>query len=163
MSFKSDIDKFVKLAGQRLKNTVVEAVYELSERIVHQTPVDSLFGPNGETGVWYDADTVGEAKGGWVAGINGLARTKPSLDPEGVVTNRNNYQVYLTYNPRIDRSLNLMNSVPYVRQLEFGGYRFANPVKTIGGYSYQAPQGMARINIKRWGTIVGRAARRARG
>ncbi len=164
MTFKTDIEKFVKTAQSRLKNTAIEAVYELSERIVYQTPIDVDYGPSGTEGmpIWHDPRSVGDAKGGWVAGINGLARTNPQRDPEGSSTNRANYSVYLSYNPLIDKSLNLFNNVPYIRDIEFGHYRFADPVKSVGGYSFQAPKGMARINIKRWGTIVGRAARRAR-
>jgi hypothetical protein len=58
------------------------------------------------------------------------------------------------------------NNVPWIKQLEFGGY--PNPpqfgtynaqlgrfeIRTAGGFSLQAPQGMFRKNIRRYKTIL---------
>lgn len=156
MTFASDVRAFVRKAENRLKDVVVESVYALSTRIVLDTPVDSEFGPPPDfEPAWFDPDSVGEARGGWVAGINGVSRSAPALDPDGRLTNQKNYITYKSYSPRRDTSLNLFNNVPYIRMLEYGGYAFTNRVKsTADGYSYQAPRGMARINVGQWGSIV---------
>lgn len=157
MTFQSDVRKFVEIAERRMKAVVANSMYTLSTRIVNKTPVDSEYGPNDEFPVWYDPSSVGEARGGWVAGINGVTRTSKSLDPNGGATNTKNQAVYQTYNPRIDLSLNLSNDVEYIRDLEFGGYNFRNPVKTTGtsqAYSFQAPAGMMRIHARQWRSIV---------
>ncbi len=59
----------------------------------------------------------------------------------------------------------IKNNVDYILKLEFGGY--PNPpergtaikgggyeIKSISGYSKQAPQGMARKNVRDWDKIV---------
>ena len=157
MTFHSDVLDFIKIAERRLKAVVVRSTYSLSAKIIKQTPVDSEYGPNGEFPVWYDTRSVGEARGGWVARINGIPRTSKSLDPEGSATANNVGSAFESYNPRLDLSLSLSNDVPYIGALEFGGYNFANPIKTTGtseAFSYQAPAGMVRINTAQWGTIV---------
>lgn len=156
MTFTSDVRRFVELAERRLKTVVVRSVYQLSANIIHQTPVDQQFGPNGEFPVWYDHRSVGRARGGWVAKVSGKVLTTPSDDPQGNATVNAALGAFQTYNPRTDLSLGLQNNVPYIRLLEEGGYNFVNPIKTVGSplFSYQAPQGMVGINTRQWGTIV---------
>jgi hypothetical protein len=162
MTFESDVKRFVELVERRLKNVVSNSMYALSTKIVLQTPVDTPYGPNGEFPVWFDANSVGEARGGWVAGKNGSTRTSASLDPEGGATNTKNQAVYQTYNPRIDVSLSLSNDVSYIGDLEFGRYEYPNPIKSVGGYSFQAPTGMMRINTRQWPSIVREVRSRVR-
>lgn len=164
MTFASDVQAFVRKAENRLKDVVVESVYALSMRIVLDTPVDAEFGPPPDyRPARFDPDSVGEARGGWVAGINGAPRASPSLDPEGRITNQKNYIVYKSYSPRRDVTLNLYNNVPYISDLEYGRYVFEDRVKTLpNGYSFQAPAGMARINVGQWGSIIANAKRGVR-
>jgi hypothetical protein len=164
MTFASEVRRFTELAERRLKTIVVRSVYQLSANIVYQTPVDSQFGPNGEFPVWYDPSSVGTARGGWTARVSGRVLSSPTDDPMGNPTVNAMLAAFQTYDPRRDTSLGLVNNVPYIRLLEYGGYNFVNPIKTVGSplYSYQAPQGMVRINAQQWGSIVANVKARIR-
>lgn len=55
----------------------------------------------------------------------------------------------------------IFNNLPYIRHLEYGLY--PNPPKnktgkTLNGYSTQAPQGMLRVALQQWESILAQAA-----
>lgn len=70
----------------------------------------------------------------------------------------------------------LTNNLPYAEVIEFGGYKamfgfsnsFMGPVKsadggqTINGYSKQAPQGVVRVNVARFNTLLEEEAAKVR-
>lgn len=49
----------------------------------------------------------------------------------------------------IGKKLYFTNNLPYIGVLEYGRYPIPGGSKTAGGFSKQAPKGMARINILR--------------
>lgn len=49
--------------------------------------------------------------------------------------------------------LTLTNNLPYANVIEYGGYPGDGP-NTVGGYSKQAPQGMVRVNVARFNTLL---------
>jgi hypothetical protein len=164
MSFKDDVQKFVNLVEKRMDVVVQNSIGYLTEDIVLKTPVDSEVGPNGEFPVWYDPNSVGRARGSWVAGLNS-PRSLSAIDPEGQATLRNAWAIYRFYRPRTHDTIYLANSAPYINILEFGGYNFREPIKSTaspGGFSWQAPEGMVRIHTKSWKQYVKDAVFEAR-
>ncbi len=165
MTFKDDVQKFANLVEKRLNVVVQNSVGYLTEDIVLKTPVDSEVGPNGEFPVWYDENSVGRARGSWVAGLN-VPRAMSALDRDGQTTTRKAWAVYRSYRPRNHDTIYLANSAPYIGLLEFGGYDFREPIKTVPGekglISWQAPQGMVRTHTKSWKQYVKDAVFEAR-
>ena len=47
----------------------------------------------------------------------------------------------------------LANNLPYANVIEYGGYPGDGP-NTVGGFSKQAPQGVVRVNITRFNTLL---------
>lgn len=45
----------------------------------------------------------------------------------------------------------LTNNLPYIQSLEYGLYNKPGTEKTVNGYSKQAPRGMVRLNLLKWG------------
>lgn len=164
MSFKDDVEKFSKLVERRLRVVAQNSIGYLAENVILKTPVDSPVGPNGEEDVWYDPESVGEARGSWTASKNAPAFTT-TLDPEGNSTTRRAWSVFKGYQPRQDNSLHLSNNTPYITTLEFGGYVFKEHIKSTappGSRSWQAPQGMMRVHTNEWKSYVKDAVFEAR-
>jgi hypothetical protein len=158
MTFKADIEKFIANVEKRAKTVVSGAATNLAADIIRKTPVDQPTGPNGETPVWYDSASVGEARGGWRASINtpDFSATG-ALDEDGGSTIQQVSRGFYQYNVKRDHSLYLSNGVEYIGILENGGYSdfIQNPIKsTESGFSYQAPQGMMKIHTNNWSRYI---------
>jgi hypothetical protein len=167
MTFKADIEKFVNSVERRAKHVVAGAATSLAADIIKKTPVDQRTGPNGETPVWYDSSSVGEARGGWRVSINAPDFSKTgSLDEDGNATIEQAARGFYQYNVKRDHSLYLSNGVDYIGILENGGYDeyIRNPIKsTESGFSYRAPQGMMKIHTNNWPRYVRTALSNSRG
>ena len=166
MTFAEQVAKFAQRTERRLAKTISGAATKLASNIVMGTPIDLPSGPAGPSRPpWHDPKTIGRARGGWVAGFNpNLVSPTGRLDPSGQSTSRDAGLVYATYSPRTHTTLYLVNTVEYIGKLEFGGYEFANPNKTLpsGKISFQAPYGMMHVNVKAWPSLVSNAARVSR-
>lgn len=165
MNFAEQVSNFTQRTERRLARTVSGAATKLATNIIKATPVDLEYGPKGKSWL-YDANTVGRARGGWVAGFDtNLNSNDFRLDPTGEATTRDAAARYAAYSPRIHMTLYLVNTVGYIRKLEFGGYDFPdeNRNKSLPtGFSFQAPYGMMHVNAKTWPALVSNAARMAR-
>lgn len=163
--FAEQVAKFAQRTERRLARTVSGAATKLATNIIKATPVDLEYGPKGKSWL-YDPNTVGRARGGWVAGFDAnLNSNNTPLDPTGDATTRDAAARYAAYSPRLHTTVYLVNTVGYIGKLEFGGYdipdEFRN--KTLpSGFSFQAPYGMMRVNTKTWPALVSNAARMAR-
>lgn len=168
MTFAEQVLGFTQRAERRLARTVSGAATKLATNIIKATPIDLPSGIRGLAWVpdFHDPDTVGRARGGWVAGLDtNLNSNNTPLDPTGDATSRNAAASYAAYSPRVHMTLYLVNTVGYIGKLEFGGYKFPdeNRNKSLpSGFSFQAPYGMMRVNIKTWPALVTNAARIAR-
>jgi hypothetical protein len=157
--FAEQVANFAQRTERRLARTVSGAATKLATNIIKATPIDQPFG-------MHDPNSVGRARGGWVAGFDtNLNSNAYRLDPTGEATSRDAAANYALYSPRVHTTLYLVNTVGYIGKLEFGGYDFDNErrVKTLpSGFSFQAPYGMMRVNAKAWPSLVSNAARVAR-
>lgn len=168
MNFAEQVSKFTQRTERRLARTVSGAATKLATNIIKATPIDLPSGIRGLAWVpdYHDPKTVGRARGGWVAGFDtNLNSNDFRLDPTGEATTRDAAARYAAYSPRLHMTLYLVNTVGYIRKLEFGGYDFPdeNRNKSLPtGFSFQAPYGMMHVNAKTWPALVSNAARMAR-
>lgn len=165
MNFAEQVSKFTQRTERRLARTVSGAATKLATNIIKATPIDLEYGPKGKSWL-HDPSSVGRARGGWVAGFDtNLNSNDFRLDPTGEATTRDAAARYAAYSPRLHTTLYLVNTVGYIRKLEFGGYDFPdeNRNKSLPtGFSFQAPYGMMHVNAKTWPALVSNAARMAR-
>jgi hypothetical protein len=168
MTFAEQVANFAQRTERRLAKTVSGAATKLAANIIKSTPIDLAFGLKGPSWApWHDPTSVGEARGGWVAGFDAnLNSPAERLDPSGESTSRNAGIVYAAYSPRAHMALYLVNTVEYIGKLEFGGYDEFNDDwrnKSLPtGFSFQAPYGMMHVNAKAWPSLVSNAARVSR-
>lgn len=145
--FTDKIEGFVSKAIKATERTRKASALELFTEVIRQTPVDS-----------------GRARGGWdftekspSNRVNdSVSDSLPVVRSDLISSNSKTY--FLT------------NNVEYIRTLEYGGY--PNPVengtalkgggfevRSQGGFSKKAPEGMVRRNVKNWDKIVEKNAR----
>ena len=128
-SFALDLSKFTKLTEKRATSAVKKVFIELSADIIRDTPVDS-----------------GRLRANWLPAINKYANFAV-LDTDKAKTARKTIakvtEEGLKY--KLGDTLTLTNNLVYAKRIEFG-------------YSkHKSPQGMVRINIKRFQKIVDKA------
>lgn len=126
-----DIGEWCKKANKDLERASRSIVLTIFSGVLEKTPVDT-----------------GSARGNWQVGYDRM--------PQGTVSvkaNRGSAARELSGKldqPVIGRVIYLVNNLPYIGVLEYGGY--PNPPKggngkTSGGYSRQAPSGMVRVTV----------------
>jgi hypothetical protein len=148
MSFSADIGKFCKKYDADIKTVVRKISFEAFSRIILRTPVDT-----------------GRARANWGIGLLAPNTTLlvESEDKSGTATLQKTAAGVESW--ACTGSIFLTNNLPYIGVLEYGGY--PNPpkvgtrikgkkfgsIKSVNGYSLQAPQGMVRITVtemERW-------------
>lgn len=147
----SKVYKAMDKAQQNLNNKVAAIYIEGLKRVVLATPVGVIDGGRARNNWFLSADSPSSkvTQLGSSSGHSSIARI------EGM--------------PKIvlGRKLYFTNNMPYIETLEYGGY--PNPPKkgslingnyvklSNGGYSKQAPNGMARISIEKMAAAIRRA------
>jgi hypothetical protein len=145
MTFAADLQQFSAKATSNNNELVRAVTTKLFNSIVLSSPVDTgRFRGNWQ--VSYDAPIMSEIDRLDPSGAEAVAQIASVLQPKAART-------YLT------------NNLPYAEVIEFGGY--PDPVlrgtwvkgkgyviKSIGGYSKQAPVGMVRVNMTRIAALL---------
>lgn len=134
MSFKSDLDRFVNKTEQELEDQITAILLKLNSLVITRTPVDK-----------------GDARNAWIATLgsaSGSIGKGDSLNKANSIAAGAAGKIYW-----------LANNNPYISVLEYGGYpdppkkgswnksRHQWDIKSSGGYSKQAPEGMVRISM----------------
>lgn len=124
-TFAADMQKWAKKTGLSIDRAVVAACVSISGEIINRTPVDT-----------------GSLIGNWIpstgaAQVSELDRTSPDLDGVKAEAARAVGGVYF-----------LVNSLPYVRRIEYEGWS-----------SVKAPQGMVRVSVQNWRATLQEAIR----
>jgi hypothetical protein len=133
-------EKIMRAANTAVKKTAIKAWGD----IIKMTPVDTGRARNN----WFIGTTVGNETAG--AGNKDASYVAQNLPKQVIGT-----------------TLYFYNNLPYINKLEFGGYPKnvkkgtrlkggGHEVKTAGGYSKQAPKGMVRASLSRWGANLSR-------
>lgn len=148
--FGDGVTRFAAKTDKEARRIAREVVYETFRRVIMKTPVDT-----------------GAARWNWMVSLGGNG-DDPPVDPDkydktgGIATTR----VALAMKTYDGAGIAwLSNGLPYARVLEYGLY--PNPplrgswvkgkgwvVKSVGGFSRQAPQGMVRVTALEFGGIV---------
>ena len=114
------------------KNNQLRAVYIKGlQNIVVGTPIDE-----------------GRARNSWFLGVGRSKAGKRSSNKNGSGSMSDIGSIPKNV---LDKKLYFTNNMPYIKKLEYGGFPnpAANPQKTIGGYSDQAPRGWVRGEVLR--------------
>lgn len=143
MSFTLDVRAFCEKAKKN-PETVMRAVsLKLFTAIIKASPVDTgRFRMNWQT--TYSTPATGTVNG---------------VDPSGAATINVMSTVVLKHPFWFD--FVLTNNLPYANIIEYGGYPGNGP-NTVGGYSRQAPQGVVRVNVTRFNTLLNEEAAKVR-
>ncbi len=147
MTFSVDVSKWVNKAEDSFEETVRGTAIKLFSAIIKSSPVDEGTFRNN----WY------------VSGATPSNEVDPNNDGGGDsgAINKMTYDVAALRNWQ---TITFTNNLPYAEVIEYGGY--PNPaktgIKTINGYSKQAPQGVVRVNSVRFQQLIDEEARRVR-
>lgn len=156
--FTLDIKNFVEKAKKNPETVARQVSFKLFSAVIKASPVDTgRFRMN-----WQTAGAV--APSGVIDGTDkgGAAAIGDAASYIFAASDWNEFT--------------LTNNLPYAEVIEFGGYKamfgfsnsFMGPVKsadggqTINGYSKQAPQGVVRVNVARFNTLLEEEAAKVR-
>jgi hypothetical protein len=136
MALSKVIAKLATKGEEEASKVAREAVVTTWTNIITQTPVDST-----------------AARGSWLIGGSVSGQLKSSGGKKG-----RSYVERMVPRDVFGIKLFLFNNQPYINMLEFGGY--STGPKTTGGFSKQAPNGMVRINLAKFPSLVRKLERR---
>ena len=157
--FTLGIKNFVEKAKKNPETTMRQTTFKLFSAIIKASPVDTgRFRMN-----W---QVAGAAP---ATGVSVLGYDKTG---DGAVGGAASY----IFSSSDWGEFTMTNNLPYAEVIEFGGYKamfgfsnsFMGPVKsadggqTINGYSKQAPQGVVRVNVARFNTLLEEEAAKVR-
>ena len=140
-SFAIDLTRFCQKADMDMKLVIRKITLEAFKRIILRTPVDT-----------------GMARGNWQVSAGAPVTVQISDgDKSGTATLSKSEAGVLSW--QCQGSLFMVNNLPYIGKLEYGGY--PNPpkvgtrikgqkfgeIRSASGYSRQAPQGMVRLTL----------------
>lgn len=134
------IDKFVLDFEEGTDLTIRGATAALWSSIIESSPVDE-----------------GRFRGNWFATFGDTEKVTNSKDKSGAKTIANATSSVLKQ--KNGSKFTLTNNLPYAQTIEFGGYPGDGP-ETIGGFSKQAPQGVIRVNVKRFSDLLEKEAKK---
>lgn len=138
-AFKANFAKLLAKAGDDAQTVVRRAALELQTMMIESSPVDT-----------------GRFKGNWQAGLGSVNATTTSPEDKTPLNESDEANVdrsrKFLLNFKIGQTIFLSNSMPYARVLEYGR---ANGKPG----SLQAPGGMVRLAMQRYGDAVAEAVR----
>ena len=139
MSFALDVSAFAAKAKKNPEIVIRQVSIKLFSAIILGSPVDTgRFRMN-----WQAAGRSPET--GTVTGVDKTGTTSINKMASVIVGLKDWYE------------FTLANNLPYANVIEYGGYPGDGP-NTTGGYSKQAPQGVVRVNVKRFNTLLAEEA-----
>jgi hypothetical protein len=128
--FAADISKWVEKAKGDTDAVVRRVLIDLSYKVVVKTPVE-----------------YGRARGNWQF-CEGEAPEGETGDLDSTGVNAISTMGAQIATIKAGKVYRIFNNAPYIGLLEWGGYPLNSTTgKTAGGFSTQAPQGMARLSM----------------
>jgi hypothetical protein len=125
------MDAIVKRVNGRIDTVIRKSTIELFGQIIKMTPVDT-----------------GRAKGNWQCSVGSQITSETDRDDGSRSQSLSSSKAYSDVVRTVPKAGNvvwLSNNVPYIRKLEY--------YPSGKGGSVQAPQGMVRISLQRFGNI----------
>ena len=127
MSFSDDLLRFAEKVEGEADRRVRAACLQLTQGVIQRTPV-----------------ATGRLRANWQASIDApIEQPTEDTDKSGGPTLS---KAQAAIKQATGRVFYLTNNLPYAPVIEFGQY--GEGPKTEGGYSRQAPRGMARITVE---------------
>lgn len=139
MSLTLDVAAFVAKAKKNPETVMRQVSFKLFSAIIKGSPVDT-----------------GRFRMNWQASGSTPIRTVAQgtdVTGEKAISDMSNF---VMKNPGWFE-FTLANNLPYASVIEYGGYPGDGP-NTTGGYSKQAPQGVVRVNVARFNTLLAEEA-----
>lgn len=142
-TFALDVAKFAEKAGGNVKTVVRKVAVDMLSSVVERTPVGNPTNwknppPKGYVG--------GRLRANWNASLSSPdLTTSPRVDAAGAPTVQRGVASLTNFDGEQD--IYVMNSLPYVRRIEYEGW------------SSQAPAGMVRVTVSDFQTLVNNAVR----
>ena len=134
MSFAKDVSKFVLNVGDANERIIRATVIQLWSGIIEASPVDTgRFRAN-----WFPSD------------ITPSDKVSTNEDHAGVFAKARATQSVKTQQKF--NAFTLTNNLPYADVIEFGGY--GDGPETANGFSKQAPQGVVRVTVMRFNSLI---------
>ena len=141
-TFALDLARFAEKAQGNTEKVVRKVGIDLFSKTVERTPVGN---PDNWASPAPAGYVGGRARANWNCSIGSPSlSTSPMTDKGGEVTKA---RIKNTLHDWKEGDLYLMNSLPYIRRLEYDGW------------SKQAPAGMVRITVTEFQTFVDAATR----
>jgi hypothetical protein len=134
MSFTSEVNDFIVDFQDGSEETMRGTTIKLWEAVIKGSPVKE-----------------GRFRGNWFASRLESSEVTDRLDPVGATTISNATASVL--NQSDWSQFTLTNNLPYSEVIEYGGYPGDGP-NTINGFSSSAPEGVVRVNVKRFNVIL---------
>jgi len=137
-SFAQQMQDFIDNKVARPSRDVVAGTgLGIFEKVIERTPVDE-----------------GRTRGNWNAALNTLdgSVNESRSEQEAIQAVRQ-----MAAQLELGDSFTLVNGMPHIRKLEYGGYPQPGTEKTVNGFSAQAPAGMVGVTV----TEFKRAVRQA--
>ena len=142
MSFALDVTAYAKKAKSNAETVVRQTSFKLFSTIILESPVGEIDG--------------GRFRYNWqAAGASPETGTLEGRDKQGNATVERMKGVI--FGLKDWSEFTLANNLPYANVIEYGGYPGDGP-NTTGGYSKQAPQGVVRVNVARFNTLLAEEA-----
>lgn len=174
MSFTLDVAKFVAKAKKNPETVMRSVTIKLWRAIIYGSPVDTgRFRMNWQASGATPASSsvIGEDKTGATAFGNAETFVSKTTDWQNLTLTNN-----LVYAPIIEfggystgfqgparpNASSLASFVGPTRFSSFVGPKRQREIKSINGYSKQAPQGVVRVNITRFNTLLEQEAAKVR-
>ena len=134
IQFGVDLKKFARTIDLSVAKVVRKVSLDVFRGVLEKTPVDT-----------------GAARASWQIGVNRKSDAKVTvtggkMSKGGASAIANKQTSKLSTVNAYDEVI-ISNNVPYAQKLEYGGYLPKNTDKLVGGFSKQAPRGMARITL----------------
>jgi hypothetical protein len=144
MGFSDQVKIFSNKALKNSDTVLRKVCLDLFRAVIQKTPVDT-----------------GRAKNNWFVGVNRRVIAESlgfDKTPVGQIGSKNLQSIVTEVKKaKFGDTVSLMNSLPYILVLEYGGFPLSpkgGRGKTIGGFSKQAPTGMVRITVEEYARIV---------
>ena len=145
--FEAQCRKFAEKANMSVGKTIRGSAIVLFKGIIKMSPVDT-----------------GRFRANWMVGMKVPSEeTTESTDKTGGTTAMNMAQYINAQKDSYE--FTMANNLPYAHLLEYGGYNpnlvgpQQNTSKTVNGYSRQAPNGMVRVSVAMFNSILEEQAR----
>jgi hypothetical protein len=133
--FSLSMDELLKQVDRNVNAIIKKTVFDLQSTIIKDSPVDS-----------------GRFRANWQVSFNEPINSEvDTIDKSKLGRDTYNKNGFLINNSKVPLTYWIQNNLPYSEKLEFGLFTTKpETIKTIGGFSKQAPMGFTRVNVARF-------------